>query len=50
MMLLLFGKPFSIGEDGATTMEQLRDCEQPELLVSLALYQYIIESVCSVIC
>lgn len=41
-MILICGKPFIICEDGATTIKQCIECEQPELAISPALYAQIL--------
>lgn len=42
--MLICGKPFIICEDGATTIEQCIECEQPELAVSPELYAKILSN------
>ena len=41
-MQLILCKQFTISEDGATTMEQLYECEQPELALTPELYREFI--------
>jgi len=41
-MMLICGKPFIICEDGATTIRQCIECEQPELAISPELYAQIL--------
>ena len=43
-MTLICGKPFIISEDGARTVHQCIECEQPELAVHPELYAELVGS------
>lgn len=43
-MMLICGKSFIIAEDGAKTIAQCLECEQPELVIHPSLYAMLITS------